>query len=363
MSDVHPIVLLMIALVALALLIAWGLGIYVASHLARRARRRRWPWVLAAAGGGPLLMGTAYLARSYRRCQWVWAGAELAAVAAVPLFLKFGPSLLSASVLTDLAVLFGGVAVTLLPPLVLTALGPKRLPRPAGPADRPLILAEKVHKSYALGRRSLRVLRGVSLSVQAGEFLAILGASGSGKSTLLHIMGLLDVADSGTVIIDGADAQAMGAAERDRLRSRDIGFVFQFYHLLPELTVLQNVMLPAMTAEGILGWAGARRRVRRHAVEMLEKLGLADRLKQRPGELSGGEQQRVAIARALVNRPKILLADEPTGNLDSRTGGRIIEVFRRLNAETGQTIVMVTHDAALAKAAGRVLHLRDGRLH
>ena len=219
-----------------------------------------------------------------------------------------------------------------------------------------------LHKSYRMGRVDLHVLRGVSLSVKRGEFLSIVGASGSGKSTLLHLMGLLDRADKGTIHIDGRDTNHMGAGGRTRMRRDDIGFVFQFYHLLPELNVLENVQIAQMTGYGVLGWAGHGRQTRRRALEILDRVGLGERLKHRPQELSGGERQRVALARALVNEPKVLLADEPTGNLDRRTGSEILEVIKGFNRQGQQTLVMVTHDPELAAMADRVVHLVDGRL-
>jgi lipoprotein-releasing system ATP-binding protein len=175
-------------------------------------------------------------------------------------------------------------------------------------------------------------------------------------------LGLLDLPDSGSVAIEGADSQAMRSVGRDEARCRDIGFVFQFYHLLPELNVLENTLMPAMTGNGIWGWIKARRDARKRAIEMLERFGLGHRLKHRPRELSGGECQRVAIARALINSPKLLLADEPTGNLDSATGGQIIKALRELNASTRQTIILVTHDESIAALAGRTVRLRDGKL-
>ncbi len=222
-----------------------------------------------------------------------------------------------------------------------------------------------VHKSYRLGRVTLKVLRGVSLQVERGRFVAVVGASGSGKSTLLHLAGVLDRQDSGTIKINGVDMQSVGAAGRNRIRCRDIGFVFQFYHLMGELNVLENVMLPAMVDSSALGWLHKRRgakAARARAMDLLEKLGLDDRLKHRPRELSGGERQRVAIARALINDPDVLLADEPTGNLDSKTGRQIMRLLKSFN-DAGQTIVMVTHDASLVKECDRVEHLRDGRLN
>ena len=227
--------------------------------------------------------------------------------------------------------------------------------------SEPAVAVRKLHKSYRLGRVDLHVLCGVSFSVSAGEFVAIIGASGSGKSTLLHLAGLLDRPDKGAVLLHGQDAADMSARRRNRARCRDIGFVFQFYHLLPELNVLENVLLPRRVDASVLGWLTRARKARSAAIDVLEKLGLSERLRHRPNELSGGERQRVAIARALINCPDVLLADEPTGNLDSRTGQQIMDVLGRFN-RAGQTILMVTHDPSLVGRADRVLHLRDGRL-
>ncbi len=226
----------------------------------------------------------------------------------------------------------------------------------------PGIEVHGLHKSYKLGRTHLHVLRGVSFSIELDEFVAVVGASGSGKSTLLHLLGLLDSIDKGTVKLDGVDVATLSRGQRNRVRCRNVGFVFQFYHLLPELSVLENTLLPAKVDESVLGWVRHRGARRAAAIEMLERVGLGERMKHRPKELSGGERQRVAIARALMNRPKFLLADEPTGNLDSRTGKQILQVLRTASKDIGQTVVMVTHDAALAAGADRVLHLRDGRL-
>jgi ABC-type lipoprotein export system ATPase subunit len=226
----------------------------------------------------------------------------------------------------------------------------------------PAIEVHNLHKSYRLGRTVLRVLRGVSFTIAPGDFVAIVGASGSGKSTLLHLLGLLDRPDRGEIRLEGVDVEHLSATRRNRMRCRDIGFVFQFYHLLGELNVLDNALLPAKVETSLAGWLSARRAKRRQAVEILQHVGLGERLKHRPKELSGGERQRVAIARALMNRPRLLLADEPTGNLDSDTGGQIIDVLRKLSAEIRQTVVMVTHDPDVARVADRVLHLRDGKL-
>jgi len=217
------------------------------------------------------------------------------------------------------------------------------------------------HKTYQMGRSSLHVLRGASLSIQRGEFLAIMGASGSGKSTLLHVMGALDVPDRGQVHFEGMDLFARTNRSRDNLRNIHFGFVFQFYHLLPELTALENVLLPAMVRYSVLGWLRNGTDARARASNLLEEMNLQDRLRHRPNELSGGEMQRVAVARALINQPPVLLADEPTGNLDSKTGEGILSLLKALN-EKGQTIVMVTHDARVAAAAHRTVHLADGRI-
>lgn len=228
--------------------------------------------------------------------------------------------------------------------------------------ERPLILtAENVHKSYRMGATRVKVLKGADLSVHEGEFVAVIGASGSGKSTLLHILGALDRPNEGVVSFDSRDLNRMRARELNRFRNEMVGFVFQFYHLLDELNVWENVYLPAMVAQGLAGWLGTRRAAKERARELLETMGLKERIRHKPYQLSGGERQRVAIGRALMNRPRLLLADEPTGNLDSATGNGILKVFEQLN-EAGQTIVMVTHDERVAHRAGRVITLADGRV-
>jgi lipoprotein-releasing system ATP-binding protein len=227
--------------------------------------------------------------------------------------------------------------------------------------SNPLLHASGLHKSYILGKTTLEVLKGVSMSVASGEFVAIMGASGCGKSTLLHLLGALDVPDRGTVRFDGHDVFQCPDAQRDRLRNATFGFVFQFYHLLPELNVLENAIMPCMVGNTVLSWMTRKAELRRRTVGLLEGLGLGDRLKHRPNELSGGERQRVAIARALANEPRVLLADEPTGNLDAATGREIMSVLADLN-RAGQTIVMVTHDPQVAASAHRVVTLADGRI-
>ncbi|MBI4579643.1 MAG: ABC transporter ATP-binding protein [Planctomycetes bacterium] len=224
-----------------------------------------------------------------------------------------------------------------------------------------ILQAAGLHKSYVMGRTTLDVLKGVSLGVHRGEFVAIMGSSGCGKSTLLHLLGALDVPDRGTVKFDGTDVFGGSNAQRDRLRNRTFGFVFQFYHLLPELNVLENTLIPCMVGHSVAGWLGRRADLRRHATDLLGRLGLGDRLRHRPNELSGGERQRVAIARALANRPQVLLADEPTGNLDAATGCEIMGVLTELN-RAGQTVVMVTHDPQVAASAHRIVTLSDGRI-
>ncbi len=228
-------------------------------------------------------------------------------------------------------------------------------------ADDFILKAEGLYKSYRMGEAKVSVLKGVDLAVKKGEFVAIVGASGSGKSTLLHILGALDKPDKGVIRFEGRDLGLMGERELNRFRNKMVGFVFQFYHLLDELSVLENVFLPAMASKSIFGWLGSRRWAKGRAKELLGELGLSERADHKPYQLSGGERQRTAIGRALMNEPKILLADEPTGNLDSATGNGILSVFEKLN-KAGQTIVMVTHDERIAGKAGRVITLADGRM-
>jgi lipoprotein-releasing system ATP-binding protein len=229
-------------------------------------------------------------------------------------------------------------------------------------AKQPSILkADGVHKSYRMGPTKVKVLKGADLVVREGDFVAVIGSSGSGKSTLLHILGGLDRPDQGVVSFDGRDLNRMGAGELNRYRCKMVGFVFQFYHLLDELNVLENVLLPAMVSRSVVGWFMTRRSAQRRAAELLEQLGLHERARHKPYQLSGGERQRVAIGRALMNQPRLLLADEPTGNLDSATGSGILSVFEQLN-RAGQTIVMVTHDERIAAKARRTITLADGKI-
>ncbi len=218
-----------------------------------------------------------------------------------------------------------------------------------------LIELREVWKTYRLGKVEVHALRGVSLSLEEGEFLAVMGPSGSGKSTLMHLMGCLDLPTSGTILFAGADISGLKSAELAEIRGRQIGFVFQTFNLVHTLTALENVELPMV-------FQGSGRSTRRaRAAELLERVGLADRLHHRPSELSGGEQQRVAIARALANDPKLILCDEPTGNLDSAAGEKILETLKGLNEE-GRTVILVTHDPEAAAYAKRRVQLRDGQM-
>jgi lipoprotein-releasing system ATP-binding protein len=222
--------------------------------------------------------------------------------------------------------------------------------------SEPLLAARAVTKAYAMGKRTLEVLRGVSLEVARGDFLALRGASGAGKSTLLHLLGGLDSANAGEIWFDGENLAGLSEIAQTRLRNRKIGFVFQAYHLLPELDALENVCLPARMARLPAARAESRGR------ELLARVGLGERIDHKPYELSGGEQQRVAIARAMINEPELILADEPTGNLDSHTGGEIIELLIKLRADKNTTLIIATHDADVAARAPRVLHLVDGKI-
>ncbi|MBM4051911.1 MAG: ABC transporter ATP-binding protein [Planctomycetes bacterium] len=224
-----------------------------------------------------------------------------------------------------------------------------------------MLAALEVHRTYRFGQVEVPVLRGASISIAQGEWVAILGQSGSGKSTLMHLLGGLDRPDEGrgTIEFEGRAVNLGAGRSLDRYRNRDVGFVFQFYHLLPELSVLENACLPGLVG----GWFGHARAAaaRRRAEELLDQAGLSHRLRHRPAELSGGERQRVAIVRALVNGPRVLLADEPTGNLDATTGASILDLIAAQHAQ-GLTVAMVTHDATVAARAHRVVHLRDGQV-
>ena len=222
-----------------------------------------------------------------------------------------------------------------------------------------LIQAEGIHKTYTIRKAPLHVLQGASLEVGSGETVAIIGKSGAGKSTLLHILGGLDRPESGRVVMDGRDFYKLSAAQRSRIRAAEIGFVFQSYHLLPEMDVIENVMLPAMAVGASFR---PRAGIRAHAMELLTSVGLADRADHTPFELSGGEQQRAALARALMNDPKLVLADEPTGNLDTATGGQVLDMLFALTKKRGHTLILVTHNEGVAHSCDRVLRLTAGRL-
>lgn len=243
---------------------------------------------------------------------------------------------------------------------------PRTLPAPdrkthAMPADA-ILRATAVRRTFRMGDSDIEVLTNVDLSIRAGEFIAIEGRSGSGKSTLLHILGALDEPSSGSIEFQGTDFTQLSAGQRSKLRNTQFGFVFQFYHLLPELNVLENTLLAPMIEQTWFGFRARRAEVTERAKMLLDSLGLVHRLKHRPAQLSGGERQRVAIARALMNQPKVLFADEPTGNLDAETGRQIMGVLEALHRDKGQTVVMVTHDRALARTADRTLILKEGIL-
>ena len=222
-------------------------------------------------------------------------------------------------------------------------------PRPSRPEV--VLRAEGVRRSFAVGSRTLEVLHGVDMELCRGEMLALTGPSGAGKSTLLHILGLLDRPSAGRVWLEGQDGWALSLTERARMRNQRIGFVFQFYHLLGELSALENVLLPAMISESRAGFARRKTELTERARELLARFGLAPRLEHHPAQLSGGERQRVALARALFHDPAILIADEPTGNLDSGTGERVLELIFAEQQQRGLSLLLVTHDERLARAA------------
>jgi lipoprotein-releasing system ATP-binding protein len=226
----------------------------------------------------------------------------------------------------------------------------------------PLLSALGLSKAYRKHAIEVPVLHGLDLSVQPGEFVSVVGNSGCGKSTLLHLLGTLDRPDEGQILLEGRRIDDLPAEDRDHLRNQVFGFIFQFYHLLPELTTLENVLMPQMIALSVLGWMRQRRALRRQATELLDRVGLGHRLHHKPRELSGGEMQRAAIARALINRPRILLADEPTGNLDVDKGGEIIHLLRDLNRQDGLTIIMVTHNLEIVSATDRIVRLVKGHV-
>ena len=233
---------------------------------------------------------------------------------------------------------------------------------PAPDTREEVLVARGLTRRFRMGSSVVEILRGADLTLRKGEVVAIMGRSGAGKSTLLHQLGLLDRPDGGQLFIRGTETTRLSRADRCKLRNHEIGFVFQVYHLLPELTALQNAVMPLMIDQGVLPWLARRGSFTRRAREMLTELGLRDRLTHKPSQLSGGERQRVALARALVGQPSLLLCDEPTGNLDETTSERIADQLFGLAEAHGHTLVMVTHDADLAARADRTLMLHDGVL-
>jgi lipoprotein-releasing system ATP-binding protein len=227
---------------------------------------------------------------------------------------------------------------------------------------RVVLSARGIKKSFAMGGRTLEILHGIDLDLHEGELLGLVGSSGAGKSTLLHCLGLLDRPTAGAVRVLDEDAWSRSLAERARIRNRKIGFVFQFYHLLPELTALENIELPAMIGETRLAFHARRREHEARARELLERFGLSERAGHRPAQLSGGERQRVAMARALFLDPAILLADEPTGNLDSATGSAVLELLLEEQRRRRLSMILVTHDDRIAQRCERRSQMRDGRL-
>jgi lipoprotein-releasing system ATP-binding protein len=232
----------------------------------------------------------------------------------------------------------------------------------ASTAAQTLLTARRLEKSYRKGKLVVPVLKGVDFHVREGGFVAVVGQSGCGKSTLLHLLGTLDSPDAGEIHFHGSRIDNLAPRSRDVLRNQHFGMIFQFYHLLPELSTLENVLAPIMIRYGVFSYWRHKREHAQRARELLDMVGLGHRLTHKPRELSGGEMQRAAIARALISQPKLLLADEPTGNLDQKTGGEILMLLKKLNREQGLTIVMVTHDQAIARQADHVVRLVEGKV-
>ncbi|MFI4873991.1 MAG: ABC transporter ATP-binding protein [Blastopirellula sp. JB062] len=248
------------------------------------------------------------------------------------------------------------------PGIAASSVETKSSEKPTPKKKGALLETRDLKKSYRKGRLTIPVLRGVDFAAEEGKITSIIGQSGSGKSTLLHLMGTLDTPDSGEIHFANSRIDKLSMRQRDALRSRAFGMIFQFYHLLPELSTLENVLTPIMISHGMWRYWSARKRFRKRAEELLEMVGLGHRVTHKPRELSGGEMQRTAIARALMAEPRILLADEPTGNLDEQTGGEIMDILKRLNREQNLTIVMVTHDNSIAEQGHAVIRLAGGRV-
>ena len=223
-----------------------------------------------------------------------------------------------------------------------------------------LLRTRKLRKSFSMGERTLEILHGINLELREGELVALVGASGAGKSTLLHILGLLDPPTEGEVTFCGRNPWSLSVGDRASIRNREIGFVFQFYHLLPEFTALENVLVPAMIADDPFTFRRKRKGYMEGAADLLDRFGMGSRMKHRPAQLSGGERQRVAMARALFHNPRVLLADEPTGNLDSATGERVLELLFQEQERRKLSMILVTHDDRLAERCERVLMMEDG---
>jgi lipoprotein-releasing system ATP-binding protein len=229
-------------------------------------------------------------------------------------------------------------------------------------SNNSLLQAINIFKEYRNGERTLPVLQGVNVSIDKGEVVVIVGASGAGKSTLLHILGILDTPTSGSVLYKGVDITKLSARKQAEIRNRTFGFVFQFYHLLPDFTAMENVLLPILIGTNFLGKKSIDEGYKDTALSLLQRVGLGDRLTHKPSQLSGGERQRVAIVRALINNPELLLCDEPTGNLDTKTGHDILQLIWDINKTLNQTLIIVTHDEEIAKHAGRIIRITDGRI-
>jgi lipoprotein-releasing system ATP-binding protein len=225
-----------------------------------------------------------------------------------------------------------------------------------------MLKAQNLYKTYRRNALAVPVLNGLDLEAYPGEFLTIIGQSGSGKSTLLHLLGTLDRPDQGRITLEGKRIDNLPNEQRDALRNKTFGFIFQFYHLLPEFNTLDNILLPGMITRSVWSWLGEGRAVRQRGLKLLDRVGLSHRLRHKPRELSGGEMQRAAVARALLNEPRVLLADEPTGNLDAGSGAEVVRLLRDLNRDEGLTIIMVTHNLELAAGSDRVVRLVGGRV-